>query len=512
MDAIIYARVSTSKQDTERQVKELLEYSKLLKLNIVEVIEESISGTKKANEREGMTLLQQITKEKNIKHVVTWELSRIGRNLRNSVNILYDFIDQGVCVHSKKENIRTLNEDGSKNNNATMIISVFLGVAETELETMKMRVKSGLRNSKLNGGANAAVQPFGFYSKEKKLAVHCEESQIVKLIYDQYIAGVGMLKIARHLNEIGIPTRKNKKWVDKTINTILKNALYKGKRYHNDEKVPYNLDIIIPVEKWEKVQSIIKSKANKYAQDASNINLVKGLLYCGNCGEPMFMHRRSNLRDNAYKCLSQKSGYKTKSCDLTGINIDLLNLLTFLCHTQTGSFDFDKILSKVEQDNKTIKLKIANLEKEIDVINSELLRLTKGYMKKIVPEIAFAELSKTSQQDLTKAEVRLVSLRQKLQITPEKPKKFSPDNGIDGNQLIGEFAKSIRRIEIYNIPLNETPFNQRKDNVAYKVKFFIKTGEESINFISSRDKRIFDRNFHATPFSLTNTKKIDINN
>ena len=54
------------------------------------------------------------------------------------------FIDQGVCVHSKKENIRTLNEDGSKNNNATMIISVFLGVAETELETLKMRTFYGL--------------------------------------------------------------------------------------------------------------------------------------------------------------------------------------------------------------------------------------------------------------------------------------------------------------------------------------------------------------------------------
>ena len=101
MDAVIYARVSTTEQDTERQVNELKEHAKVLKLNVVEVFTEKISGTIKQKNRPTFSALQHYIKEKNIKHVICHELSRIGRNLRHTVNIIYDFMEEGICIHTK---------------------------------------------------------------------------------------------------------------------------------------------------------------------------------------------------------------------------------------------------------------------------------------------------------------------------------------------------------------------------------------------------------------------------
>jgi DNA invertase Pin-like site-specific DNA recombinase len=52
-NAIIYARVSSvgERQNTERQVKDLMEYASYMKYEVLKVFEEHISGAKKNSER-----------------------------------------------------------------------------------------------------------------------------------------------------------------------------------------------------------------------------------------------------------------------------------------------------------------------------------------------------------------------------------------------------------------------------------------------------------------------------
>ena len=81
---------------------------------------------------------------------------------------------------------------------------------------------------------------------------------------------------------------------------------------------------------------------------------------------------------------------------------------------------------------------------------------------------------------------------------------------MSGENFIGEFQKSITRIEVFNVPLSATPFNQRKDNIVYKLRVIMWEVEELINYVSSRDKRILDPEWKETSVSLDKARKIEI--
>lgn len=506
MDAVIYARVSTTDQETGRQINELKEHAKILGLNVVQVFAEKISGTTKQSSRPSFSALQDYIKLNGIKHIICHELSRIGRNLRHTVDIIYDLMDEGVCIHTKSENIRTLNPDGTKNNDALFRVGIFGSISQMEIETMRVRVKSGLRNSKMNGGANGAVQPYGFQSIDRKLAIHPEEAKVVQEIYNLYLSGHSMVKIAQHLNDLGVRTKKAKRWVDKPVNDILKNTIYKGDRFHKGEKVPYDLEILIPYEKWEAVQKMIKGKADHHNRDSKNINILKGLIFCGVCGEPLYMHRRRDLSDNVYKCLSTKTGYKTKSCGLKGINVDLLNQFALMHLIAAGTMDWSKLKGKLAKQNIELKNKIQNMEDRIKQKNTELSKLTTGYIKGIIKEKIFIDQSEAIEKELKDTELRVLSYKDQLQVVPDQPKEFGSDLSVEN--FIGEFKKCISRIEVSNIPLENTPFNQRKDNIAYKLKAIIWGFDEVISYVSSRDKRLFDSQWKYSGIDLSKVKKI----
>ena len=331
-------------------------------------------------------------------------------------------------------------------------------------------------------------------------------------IYDRYLKGYGMVKIAQHLNDLGIPTRKKKRWVDKTVNDILTGTIYKGERYHNGEQMPYNLEVIIPYEKWEAVQTLIKKKAIYNNRDSKNINLLKGLIFCGNCGEPLYLHRRKDLSDNAYKCLSSKTGYKVKSCGLKGINVDLLNSYILVFTVGSGALDVDKMRNKVAKQNDVIHNKIMNLENNVLQLNKEQSKLTSGFAKGFIKELLYIEQIQNTDMLINKILLRIQKLKDQLTVVPEQLKIDKYD--MSAENFIGEFQKFINRIEITNIPLAGTPFVQRGDNIVYKI--LIKTlrinkiREEFISYTSSRDKRIFHSDWKESYVSLVNAKKIVI--
>ncbi|MCK5293060.1 MAG: recombinase family protein, partial [Arcobacteraceae bacterium] len=73
-----YIRVSTQKQDYENQKFGILEYANKNEIHNIEFIEETISSTKKLEDREIYTLIDKTLKENDI--LITTELSRLGRS------------------------------------------------------------------------------------------------------------------------------------------------------------------------------------------------------------------------------------------------------------------------------------------------------------------------------------------------------------------------------------------------------------------------------------------------
>src|ERR1700730_4354998 len=95
-----YIRVSTDKQTTENQKFEIGNYCKDRQIIIDEWIEETISATKKLEERRFGSLLKKMQKGDTL---IVSELSRLGRNLMQIMRILHDCMEKDLHVYAVKE-------------------------------------------------------------------------------------------------------------------------------------------------------------------------------------------------------------------------------------------------------------------------------------------------------------------------------------------------------------------------------------------------------------------------
>jgi DNA invertase Pin-like site-specific DNA recombinase len=147
----ILVRVSTSKQETERQIQELQDHAKSQGYEIVEILRETISGKADQSEREGLIRCEELARAGKIKKVLVHEVSRIAR--RNS--IAHKFVetmeDLGVSVYWKAQNLETLLPNGKRNPAAGIMLALMAEMARNEVEVLSMRVRSGLAQAKRNG-------------------------------------------------------------------------------------------------------------------------------------------------------------------------------------------------------------------------------------------------------------------------------------------------------------------------------------------------------------------------
>lgn len=140
---VILGRVSTDKQDYQRQVVELQEYCNKVGWEVVGVFANKVSGAKTIEERSELQDMLQFIKENEIDRVVCLEVSRLGRNTLESLKVIQMLNENQVSLFIKNYNIETLNEDGKVNPVASLITTILLEVASMERLTIRERMKSG---------------------------------------------------------------------------------------------------------------------------------------------------------------------------------------------------------------------------------------------------------------------------------------------------------------------------------------------------------------------------------
>ena len=140
---VILARVSTDKQDYQRQIVELTDYCSKVGWEIVKVFANKISGAKKTEERPEVLEMLSYVKEHDIKRVCCLEVSRLGRNTLDALKVIQMLNDNKVSLFIKNYNLETLNPDGTPNPVASLITTILLEVASMERRTILERVNSG---------------------------------------------------------------------------------------------------------------------------------------------------------------------------------------------------------------------------------------------------------------------------------------------------------------------------------------------------------------------------------
>lgn len=147
----IFVRVSKGSQDYTRQVADLTAFCDQQQYRIVDIIQEKISGARKNKDREGIQKLNNLAGSRKIRKVLVTEVSRLGRNTKEVLNVLEDLSDVGVSVYVQNFNLETLNEDGSRNPMAQLIFTILAEFARLERETLRERICSGLQEAKRKG-------------------------------------------------------------------------------------------------------------------------------------------------------------------------------------------------------------------------------------------------------------------------------------------------------------------------------------------------------------------------
>ena len=140
---VILARVSTDKQEYQRQVNELTDYCNRVGWSVKAVFSNKVSGAKRMEERAEIMDLIAYVKTNDIDKVVCLEISRLGRNTLEALKVIQCLNENGVSLYVKNYNLETLNPDGKVNPVASLICTILLEIASMERLTIKERMASG---------------------------------------------------------------------------------------------------------------------------------------------------------------------------------------------------------------------------------------------------------------------------------------------------------------------------------------------------------------------------------
>ena len=193
-----YARVSTKDQNLDLQI------DALKKEGCETIFHETISSVK--SERHQLQAMIATLRKGDV--IVIWKLDRLGRSLKNLIELVNQFIAKEVGLKSLNDHIDTTTPQGR------LIFNMFASLAEFERDLIKERTMAGLSAARARGRLGG--KPKGLSQKAESIACAAEtlykEGKIsVNQIAKQLgIAKVTLYNYLRHRNvPIGGYTKKN---------------------------------------------------------------------------------------------------------------------------------------------------------------------------------------------------------------------------------------------------------------------------------------------------------------
>lgn len=152
MKVVIFARVSTAIQEYDRQINELSALALSNGWSVEGVFAEKISGAKKNVERVELMKMVEFVEANNIDKVLVTELSRLGRNTLQVLEVIELLNGKGISLYIQNYGIETLTKDGEINPMSQFLITILSEVSRLERKTIRERVSSGYTNYRNQGG------------------------------------------------------------------------------------------------------------------------------------------------------------------------------------------------------------------------------------------------------------------------------------------------------------------------------------------------------------------------
>lgn len=328
--AAAYIRVSTHEQEEyspESQLRLIREYAKSHDMHIPDeyvFMDKGISG-RSADKRPAFKEMISLSKKKPapFEMVLVWKFSRFARNQEES--IVYKSLlkkESGIDVVSISEPLA----EGPFGGLIERIIEWFDEYYSIRLSG---EVKRGMAERVRQGGA-VSIAPFGYVYKNGQLTIREEEAETVRMLFRAFLSGRSVLSLVHELNDMGIHTRRGKRWENRSVQYILSNPVYIGKirwsidgindyhRFETEREGTLLVDgthpHILDDETFTAVQTRLAEQTRRYRSSADRISqrteathMLQGLVKCSTCGATL-THTKNGLN-----C----SGYMHGRCDVS---------------------------------------------------------------------------------------------------------------------------------------------------------------------------------------------------
>lgn len=499
MKVALYVRVSTDEQADEGfsingQIKTLEEFCEKNSYEIVKVYkDEGLSG--KSLDRPSLKELLKECESNQFDMVMVWKINRLSRKQLDFLTVVEHLENHNISLFSYSENIDASTPAGKA------MLQMMGSFAELErnmiVENVKMGMTQRAREGKWNGGSI-----LGYSSKNKKLVIVENESNLVRYIFDLYISGKGYKAIANQLNHEGYKTKRNVNFSINSIRTIITNPIYAGfirfnqvENWNEKRRKGKNNNFIfvegehkpiITKEIWEKTKRILEQKSHKPTKTFTGHFPLTTLLRCPKCGQGMIGHKiKKSQNSKEYYRYYQCGNFHYKGsavCDSNLLKADEVEQFVFSRLEEVTSKPniLKSIVEKINLKIGALKEPIRNRQKYIlerynnveNNINKFLVFIEKSpnppesILAKIIEldkeKKALLEEKEQLEYELNKPIIKEVSLEQVQSIlsnfskilpnvSPEKQKDLlhSIINKITVNEGDSTDKRSVKDIELY---------------------------------------------------------------
>ena len=371
--AVIYARYSSdsqTEQSIEGQLRVCKEFAERNGFVIVkEYIDRAKTGTN--DNRPAFQQMLYDSKNKAFQFVLVYKLDRFARNRFDSAINTMTLSKNGVKVVSATENISDKPE-------GRLLENVIIGVNEYYSAELSQKVKRGLKESRIKGQFTGGRTPYGYNVENLKLSINENQANIVRTMFNEYLAGKKIKDIVLMLKDKGIKNRYGKDWSINSVSRVLRNENYKGVVYADDTVYTNIYPAIVSEEIFDEVNARLKVAKRTSAHYKTDVKyLLSGKLICGKCGALMTGDSGKGKLGtiyNYYKCFTKKKN--KANCDKKSIpqqyieDIVLEATQNFLQNTNLKAIAKELTISY----NKFIEkdLILENLNKELQENNKKL--------------------------------------------------------------------------------------------------------------------------------------------
>lgn len=176
---VLFCRVSTCVQDYQRQVSDLTQLAASRGWEVANAFCEQVSGAAAKSKRTELLAMMDYIAVNDVKRVLVTELSRLGRDTLQVLEVIRQLTERGVSLYIQNYNIETLTPDGKVNAMSQFLITILAEVARMERGSIRERMESGYQCHRANGG-KVGRKPGYKKTDTRMLEEYAEEVRLLK--------------------------------------------------------------------------------------------------------------------------------------------------------------------------------------------------------------------------------------------------------------------------------------------------------------------------------------------